>query len=145
MADIFYVDTVTIWNRYVDGIWEKEIWMPTLIENARLLVSRGNNIQNSGNSSADSARLHISDIESNPQKPYMDPSEWNALTQSEKGEYFTLESESCSFFVRGDTTKVDASEKDNFFEYMKKTYPDCFKITSIDRFEIIPHFEVWGK
>ena len=145
MADVFYVDTVTIWNKYVDGIWEKEIWLPTLIENARLLVSRGNNIQNSGNSSADSARLHISDMESNAKKPYIDPAQWNAMTPDEKERYFTLESENNSFFVEGDCTGVKASEHESFFEYMKNSYQNCFRITSVDRFEIIPHFEVWGK
>lgn len=145
MSDIFYADTVTIWNKYVDGLWEKETWIPTLVENVRLLVSRGNNIQNSGNSSADSARLHISDIESNPKKPYKTPAEWNALLPEEKSKFFTLESENGSFFAEGDSTAVDASAHENFFEFMKKSYSNCFKITSVDRFSIIPHFEVWGK
>jgi len=34
---------------------------------------------------------------------------------------------------------------DGFFSFMKENYSNCFKITSVDRFEIIPHFEVWGK
>ena len=145
MADIFYNKTVTIWNRYSNGLWQNEVWLPTLIENVRLLVSRGNNIQNSGNAAADSVRLHISDAESIPKKPYMAPADWNKRTSEEKSNYFTLESENSSFFVEGDTTGVDPTTQDNFFEYMKANYSNCFKITSVDRFECIPHFEVWGK
>lgn len=145
MTDPFYVKTATIWNKYSDDLWEKEVWMPTVIKNVRLLVSRGNNVQNSGNAAADSARLHISDEFSEPEKPYIPPAEWFALPTDEKINYFTLESENNSFFVEGDTSGEDASLQENFFEYMKMKHSNCFKISNVDRFEIIPHFEVWGK
>lgn len=143
MQDQFYNKTVTVWNKCVDGIWERETWIPTVIENARLLVSQGNNIQNSGNSAADSARLHISDEISAPGKPYLPPSEWNKLEQDKKVSFFTLDDKNDSFFVEGDVSAVDV--KENFFSFMKENYPNCFKISNVDRFEIIPHFEVWGK
>ena len=145
MTDPFYCKTVTIWNKCIDGLWEKEVWIPTVIKNVRLLVSRGNNIQNSGNAAADSARLHISDTVSKSQKKYMSYAEWTALSTSERESYYTLESENNSFFVEGDSSKEDASAQTNFFEYMKESYANCFRITSVDRFEVIPHFEVWGK
>lgn len=145
MSDLFYNKTVTIWNKDVDGIWEKESWLPTVIENVRLLVSRGNNIQNSGNAAADSARLHISDEISVPAKPYLPRTEWEKLPLEEKSRYFTLGSENDSFFVEGNTSLLEAAAQDNFFAYVKANYPNCFKISNVDRFEIIPHFEVWGK
>lgn len=145
MTDIFYNKTVTIWNKYTDGLWEMEYWIPTVIQNVRLLVSQGNNVQNSGNAAADSARLHIDDLISVPSKTYVPPADWKRLPEDEKGNFFTLESENDSFFVEGDTTSEDASLQENFFEYMKVNYSNCFKISSVDRFDIIPHFEVWGK
>lgn len=145
MSDPFYNKTVTIWNKYSDGVWEAETWIPTVIKNVRLLVSRGNNIQNSGNISADSARLHISDEISLPDKPYLPPDSWRNLEQDNKSDYFTLDAEGEGFFVEGDTSSVCASAYDNFFEHMKQNYTNCFKISSVDRFDIIPHYEVWGK
>lgn len=145
MGDPFYCKTVTIWNRYIDGLWEKEVWVPTVIENVRLLVSRGNNIQSSGNAAADSARLHISDALSVSQKSYLPCAEWQSLDVSERSDFYTLESENSSFFVEGDYSNEDGSALENFFEYMKTKYSNCFRITSVDRFEVIPHFEVWGK
>lgn len=145
MSDSFYNKTVTIWNKYADGLMETEIWLPTLIENVRLLVSKGNNVMNSGLDTADSARLHIMDGVSIPGKPYLDSVEWERLPNNEKAQYFTLESENDSFFVEGDMAVVDPSDKDNFFNFMKENYHNCFKITSVDRFEIIPHWECWGK
>lgn len=145
MTDPFYNKTVTIWNKYTDGLMETEIWLPTLIENVRLLVSKGNNVMNSGLDTADSARLHIMDGVSTPGKPYLDPIVWRNLPSEEKAKHFTLESENDSFFVEGDVTAVNSADKTNFFNFMKENYHNCFKITSVDRFEIIPHWECWGK
>jgi hypothetical protein len=144
MTDPFYNKKVTIWNKYVDGLLETETWIPTLIENVRLLVSKGNNQQTSGLENANSARLHIADGISISQKEYVSPSDWKKLSNEEKANCYTLESEEDSFFVEGDSTNVDSSDNINFFDYMKENYDNCYKITSVDRFEIIPHFEIWG-
>jgi hypothetical protein len=148
MADPFYNKTVTVWNKSVDGLMETEHWYPTLIENVRILVSKGNNQQTSGLENANSARLHIMDGISAPSKEYLPPADWLKLVQEDKPKYYTLESENDSFFVEGDTTAVDASGKDNFFDYMKRNYGNCFKISAVDRYDstiAIPHWEVWGK
>lgn len=130
MGDIFYNRTATIWNKQEDGVWEEEVWFPTVIENVRILVSRGNNIQKSGNTEADSARLHIHDSISEPDKPYTKPEEWTA------GSTYTLDKN--TFFSIGDTSQI-TPDKDFF------NRSDVFHISSVDRFEIIPHFEVWGR
>lgn len=92
----------------------------------------------SGLDTADTARLHISDEISRPDKPYVDPITWrNAPTR-----HYTLESEG-SFFTEGDTSTAEITE--NFFENMERSYPACFRISKVDRFEVIPHFEVFGK
>lgn len=127
MADLFYKDTVTVWNWQGDtgNLWAEGSWVPTVIQNTRLLVSRGNNIQTSGNSEADTARLHIHD-------------EW-----SEWAGELVLRADGKAFFTAGDTS--ESSTDGNFFENMKKAVRDCYLITSVDRFDIIPHWEVWGK
>ena len=108
-----------------DSLWEKGAWTPTVVMNTRLLVSRGNNIQTSGNKEADSARLHIHD-------------EWSSWDGT-----LSPVADGKAFFTAGDTSAE--TTEGNFFERMKKKYPNCFLITSVDRFGIIPHWEVWGK
>ena len=137
MADIFYNKTVTVYNRYED---EKEIWYPTVLKNVRLLVNRGENVSKSGTESADSAKLSIRTV--GLKKPYKKPLEWQGLSEEEKVKTFTLTSKE-DFFVEGDTSAEEILESD-FFSYMKEKYDNCFKMTNVDTYELIPHFEVGG-
>ena len=145
MGDVFYRDTVTIFNRKntANTLGASEVWYPTRISFARLLVSKGNNVMKSGLESADAARLHIDDQLSLPSKPYKTRIEWDALSDAEKSNYWTLDSDKGTFFVEGDATGEQVVP--NFFEVMKKKYENTFRVSSVDRFGLIPHFEVWGK
>lgn len=136
VGDLFYKDTVTIWNwQEANDLWSEGSWVPTVVSDARIVVSRGNNIMTSGNQEADTARLHIHD-------------EWSSWTGDLK-----LEADGKAFFTAGDTSAeygpVGSTggqlTSPNFFETMKKAHPLCFMITSVDRFDLIPHWEVWGK
>ena len=143
---VFYNRTVTIWNQYTTGdVFEKEVWLPAVLSDVRLLISRGNNIMSSGNSAADSARLHISDSLSSADKTYLSPDEWAAADEETKAQSYTLLSNERAFFTEGDTSAEDPDSHDNFFAYMHAKYHDTFMISNVDRFEIIPHWEVWGK
>lgn len=140
MGDIFYNKTVTVYNRSVDGLMEKETWHPTVLKDVRLLVTKGGNVSKSGLESADSAKLFIKT--DNLSKPYKKPLEWQNLSAEDKAENFTLTS-GVDFFVEGDTNSEEVAES-NFFSYMKGKYDNCFKITNADVYELIPHFEVGG-
>ena len=124
-----------------DGNWAEDTWYPVVIEHARLIISKGHNMMTSGLEAADSARLHISDEISIPSKPYIGPIAWAADPEA----YYTLESANHSFFTEGDTSAEDAGVHDDFFSYMAGKYDHCYRISNVDRFEVIPHFEVWGK
>ena len=130
MADIFYNMKCTVWNKAVSGTWQEETWFPTVIDAVRILETKGTNIQKSGNQQADAVRLHISDLFSKPDKPYATPEEWIP------GETYTLNDQ--TFFSKGDTSAI-TPDKDFFAR------SDVFHISSVDRFEIIPHFEIWGR
>lgn len=145
MGDVFYTDTVTIFNKFAtkNSLENHDVWYPTVIENARLLVSKGTNVIKSGLESADAARLHIDDELSTPSKPYKPRSEWDQLPAEGRASYFTLDSDKGTFFVEGDVSGEQPTA--NFFEAMKKKYDNCFRVSSVDRFGLIPHFEVWGK
>lgn len=137
MGDIFYNKTVTIYNRHED---EKEMWFPTVLENVRLQINRGENVSKSGTDSADSTKLSI--MMDSLEKPFMKPLEWQKLSEEDKQASFTLTSNE-DFFVEGDTTAEEILESD-FFSYMKRKYDNCFKMTNVDVYELIPHFEVGG-
>lgn len=138
--DIFYNKTVTVYNRYEDAETGAEVWCPTVLEKVRLLINKGENVSKSGNDSADSAKLFIKT--NNLPKNYKKPLEWQNLSPEDKADNFTLTSAK-DFFVEGDTTAEEILESD-FFSYMKRKYDNCFKITNVDVYELIPHFEVGG-
>ncbi len=142
VADMFYTKTVTIFNKYMDetGLGE-EVWLLTVLENVRLRITKGANVSTSGLSDADTATLHIR--KTNLPKPYLSPIEWQKLDNEEKANYFTMSGED-DFFIEGDLSSVEIPEE-NFFNRMKATYDNCFKITNVDDYDLIKHWEVGGK
>lgn len=140
MGDIFYNKTVTVYNKTTEGLMGKETWYPTVLENVRLLINKGENVSKTGLESADSAKLSIKT--DNLSKPYKKPLEWQNLSAEDKAKNFTLTS-GFDFFVEGDTSGEEIQESD-FFSYMKGKYDNCFMIKNVDVFELIPHFEVGG-
>lgn len=135
--DPFYNKTVTVYNKTTaDGVMGGDIWHAYVLENVRLLVSKGTNVSKTGLETADSAKLYV-DLP----RPYLAPIEWQ--NEADKAEYFTFQEQS-GFFVEGDTTKEDTT-KDDFFQYMKDKYDNCFMVSTVDKFDLIPHLEVGGK
>lgn len=140
MGDIFYNKTVTVFNQYMDeGPTGAVHWLPTVLENVRLIETHGANISKSGIAGADAASLYIKTEDLN----YLEPKAWKTLTLEEKKKKFTLAPDS-DFFVKGDHSKEDLSQVD-FFSYMKKKYDGVYKVTTVDKYELIPHLEVGGK
>lgn len=137
--DEFYKDTVTIYNRHENKAEMTEMWYPTVLHNVRLLVTKGANMVKTGANTADSARLHIY-MERVLEKAYKEPKEW--LEAPDKLVVFTFKEG--DFFVKGDTS-VEEVIREDFAEYMKQKYDNCFCITTVDTYTLIPHMEVGGK
>ena len=125
MGDIFYNKTVTVYNKVSSGVMGRETWYPTLLENVRLLVTKGSNIAKSGLESADTAKLFVKT--DNLSKQYLKPLSWQN-----------------DFFVEGDTREEQILEED-FYNHMKAKYDNCFLVNNVDEYYIIPHLEVGGK
>jgi len=139
--DVFYNKTVTVYNKYTeDDVMGGETWLPTVFTDVRFQVTKGANVATSGLSDADSATLHIKRL--NLPKPYIQPLAWQALSSLDKANNFTLTG-GTDFFVEGDTSAVTVTE-DDFFSYMKAHYDNCYKITNVDIYDLIPHFEIGG-
>ena len=133
---------VTIYNKYMDSITGYEIWLPTLIENVDYTATQGANITKSGLSTADAVTVFIN--YSALPKPYKTPKEWQALTAEDKTKYVTF-TQGTDFFIFGDSTSNVITTK-GFFSDMQKRYSDCYKVTTVDRYDdILPHFEIGGK
>lgn len=133
---------VTIYNKYMDSITGYEIWLPTLIENVDYTATQGANITKSGLSTADAVTVFIN--YSALPRPYKTPKEWQALTAEDKAKYVTF-TQGTDFFIFGDSTSNVITTK-GFFSDMQKRYSDCYKVTTVDRYDdILPHFEIGGK
>ena len=133
---------VTIYNKYMDSTTGYEIWLPTLIENVDYTATQGANITKSGLSTADAVTVFIN--YSALPKPYKTPKEWQALTAEDKAKYVTF-TQGTDFFIFGDSTSNVITTK-GFFSDMQKRYSNCYKVTTVDRYDdILPHFEIGGK
>lgn len=135
--DPFYNKTVTLYNRYEDDDGE-EHWYPTVLENVRLQITKGANVTTSGLDTADTAKLFVK--KTGIPKEYRKPLQWQS--EEEKEKYFTF-AEGSDFFVEGDTSESQIT--DDFFATMKAIYDDCYLISNVDVYDLIPHWEVGGK
>lgn len=142
MGDIFYNKTVTVYNKTSKDLMGMETWYPTVLQNVRLLVTKGANISKSGMDSADAASLYIKpELLQDAHKGYLPSKEWRRMPDKCKSFFYTFTSGE-DFFIEGDTSQEEQVEE--FFTYMKEKYDNCFKVTNVDRYELISHLEVGG-
>lgn len=151
---IGYVDSVVLYNRYVDPDSEKEYYYGTRFDDVRIELTQGANIQKSGVDSADTCKVKIPNDGSLP-KPYMAPEIWQS--EGEKSSFFTINIAGTDFLVITKKTElgIDIEVPDGlvdsdtyeggFFQYIKETYGHAYKVTTSNVYNVIPRFEVGGK
>lgn len=148
-----YADTITLFNRYDDGINDK--WLPTVLRGVDLNIDKAAIIAAYGENSSDNARLHIrcaiddGAITVNT-KTYLPPKEWKAQSEAEAANSLTFAAgQSFDFFIVGEwgsTLPVeDVDYIDGFYNFCNSIYDFCFAITSVARYSVIPHFEIMAK
>lgn len=135
-----YNDTVTVFNYYEDK--KKSIcrWYPTVLHDVELQINHGITVTTDGNANDNTASLHIR----NDLDKYLNPVAFKRAEDREN--HFTLGQK--DFFVEGELDLIVIDEDDypnGFFEYIKSEYDNVFKITTVERYKVIPHFEVGGK
>lgn len=136
---LFYNDTVTLFNRFLDPDTGEERYYPTLLKQVNLVEKDKADMSKNGVTTSDAATLYFHEDYSD--KQYVSPKCWEALSDKEK--YLTFKPTE-DFFVRGDQTDVDFPA-DNMYEWMRDNFDSVYKITRIDKYEdILPHFEVGG-
>lgn len=144
-----YSETITVFNRHrANGV---DTWYPTVLSGVDLNVDAAAMRAKYGAEAKDRAKLHIrfhdgpvvGDIYVGGKKYFL-PKEWQTSDHSgitfQDGDLF-------DFFWNGAWAGGPVMDEDytnGFFNYMKKTYDMVFVITSVARYDCIPHFEIVG-
>lgn len=148
-----YEKTVTVFNRRrYNGT---DTWYPTVISGVDLNVDAAAIRRAYGSETNDRAKLHIRYAPGIivGGKQYHLPKDWI-------GEGITFhDGELFDFFWEGEWTGTeqtingvktivwnvnDEDYTNGFYDYMKKQYDMVFAITSVARYDCIPHFEIMG-
>ena len=149
---MLYNDTVTIFNRYVDSFGET-MWYPHVLHNVRLIADKSTIINKYGPESNDNAILNVK-FELKEKEIFIDnliylsPKEWEQQTNDKLAKTITFSPEGTNFdfFILGEYNEEPIfDEKGRFFSEMQKEYDYVFVITSVSKFDLIPHFEITGK
>lgn len=154
---IGYVDSVVVYNRYINGLMETETYFGTRFDNVRVELTQGANITKSGleNANACIIKVNTASIKKSG-KSYKAPKVWEKLTTEEMVENFTL-NKGKDFFVivnKADMgIDVDLPEgmvdsdtyAGGFFEYVKNKYGYAYSVDTVDVYTLIPRFEIGGK
>ena len=139
-----YNETITVFNRLrANGV---DTWYPTILHGVDLNVDAAAIRTSMGAEATDKAKLHIRYDPSGMKvggKAYLLPKAWQ---QSDHTGITFQDGELFDFFWRGEWTGVvnDEDYRDGFFNYMKKLHDEVFVITSVARYDCIPHFEIMG-
>lgn len=148
-----YEKTITVFNRLRRN--GTDTWYPTVLHGVDLNVDASAIRRAYGADTNDRAKLHI---KYSPGiivggKQYVLPMNWtgDGITFHD-GELFDFfwagEWTGVSRVVNGVTTvQWNVNDEDytsGFFDYMKKHYDMVFVITSVARYDCIPHFEIMG-
>lgn len=155
---IGYVDSVVVYNRYINGLMETETYFGTRFDKVRVELTQGANQKASGMENASVCVVKIPNA--NLPKPYKAPEVWNDLTTEDMLENFTLDTKAKNFFiiVKKSDIAVDIDVPlglieqnykkygdDGWFGYMKNQYSYVFGIDTVDVYTLIPRFEIGGR
>ena len=151
---IGYKDAVVLYNRHYNDTLETEYYFGTLFENVRIELTQAENISKSGMKDADSFLVKIPN---DGTLNYVNPPDWENMSEEEKLKHFTLRSNDFDFVViaKKDELLIDKElpvgliNSDDypgkFFQYMVNEKGNCYKVNTIGVYNLIPMFEIGGK
>lgn len=153
---IGYVDSIILYNRYVNGTLEIETYFGTRFDNVRVELTQGANIKASGMENADACVVKIPN-DGNLPKPYMPPEVWNDQTTEVMEKNFTIDTANNNFFVIVKKQElgidldlpIDSIESDSYrggyFQYVKEKYSHAYVVDTLNVYGLIPRFEIGGQ
>ena len=155
--EAIYKQTVTLFNRVQNMHGEDIIWYPTVLENVHLVVDKSHSWNMQGGMESDNIRLHVRYKLSDGavwigDKRWYEPKAYRALDNPFEAITFAYgDAELFDFFVEGRIDEFtgpipDSSyERKGFYNYMNAKYDNVFAITSVSKYNLIPHFEIMGR
>ena len=161
--DALYKQTVTLFNR-VSAKSGEVFWYPTVINGVHLITTKSSSWSGRAENESDDVRLHIQYTPSGSDalikcaddqfKKWLEPKVWRRLPQEEKLENLTFafgDAEVFDFFVEGvfagasGPISDSAYERKGFYNFMNSQFDGVYAITSVSRYNLIPHFEIMAR
>lgn len=154
--DALYKQTVTLFNR-LKLVNEETLWYPTVLEAVHLVMDESSSWGGNGGVRSDNVRLHVRYTNTAGAafvagKKYYAPKEYRRLLKPEEAITFGYgNNDDFDFFVEGEFAEFpvpisDASfERRGFYNYMNARYDHVFAITSVSKYNLIPHFEIMAR
>lgn len=134
-----YDKTITLFcKRSAD---DTDRWYPYTLHNVNLNIDRSSIIKQYGQGCNDNCVLNVRNERG---YKYLKPKEWERADTTTALTFRTGD-----FFMVGDvgiTQPVDdARYARGFYDHMNRNYDDVYMITSVSRFDLIPHFQITGR
>lgn len=146
---IKYNDSIMVYNKYTEGLMQKEYYIGTEIKNVRVEMTEATNRNKSGLTNAD--RYVVKIPKSALPKPYIEKDKWDLLTDKtvkitfSKDDFIVItKKEELNIEEFLPSGLVESEDYTNgFFNYVK-TFTNAFQIGSVDIFQLIPRFQISG-
>lgn len=150
---IGYIDSIVIYNRFIDGLMETETYYGTRFDGVRVELTQGNQIATTGNQNADACVVKIPAAVTGGK--YLPPKQWEE--RQNKSDVFTFDKDNKDFYVivkkpllgidiELPTGAVDSEAYQNgFFQYVSTKYGYAYQVSTVDVYELVPRFEIGGK
>ena len=120
---------------------DTDIWYPYVLRNVNLNIDRSAIVKQYGADCNDNCILNVRYANG---REYLRPKEWERADTTTALTFRTGD-----FFMVGDvgiTQPVDdAQYSRGFYDHMNRNYDDAYMITSVSRFDLIPHFQITGR
>lgn len=149
--------TVTVFNRYYSKQLKAYTWYPHVLSGVYFNADKSANVEKTGLENADTAKLHIpykldgervliGDLE------YMTPKAWEQQPNDSYDNIITFKTGE-DFFILGDFASEPINDDDEVFnqgtytgfeDYMNRYFDDVYSITTVGKYDLIPHFEIGG-
>lgn len=153
--DALYKQTVTVFNRVKGHADDDVLWYPTVLNGVHLVTDKSSAWGMQGGRETDNVRLHVRyQITQNGicvgGKPWHEPKAWRKLVAPEEAITFAFGDDDFDFFMEGAFDEFpapisDEQFKKGFYNYMNANYDNVFAITSVSKYNLIPHFEIIGR
>ena len=154
--DVLYKQTVTLFNR-VERPGGDIIWYPRVLTGVHLVTDHSSSWNTYGGQQGDNVRLHVRYTQSADGRAliggltYVNRKEWRSLKSIDR--YITFgygDNNDFDFFMEGKFSPITViSDSDysrnGFYNYMNKNYENVFAITSVSKYNLIPHFEIMAR